>query len=106
MDPAARHDLFASSVVGIDHTNGRYADVSLERCVRCAAVWLRYLVESEGRSHAGRWFRGLLTEALAATVTPTTAVALPESLPWHFYGGSYFQALGERTAARPLRVDD
>ena len=45
MDPTARHDLFATTVVGIDPTNGRHADVTLERCLRCAAVWLRYLVE-------------------------------------------------------------
>lgn len=104
-DPEARADGFVSTSVGIDRTNGRFGEVTIERCARCDAIWLRYLVEYEGFSKSGRWYRGLVTASIASTVTPETAVAVLEALPWHYYGGSYWESNGARSAVRRIVVD-
>jgi hypothetical protein len=95
---------FDAEPVGVDQTNGRFGDVSIETCKHCGTRWLRYFVEYEAFSASGRWFRGLLTPELERTLTPTAAVALLQNLPWHFYGGSYFQTTGAKGTG-PIQVD-
>jgi len=66
---------------GIDPTRGRYADVAVDRCLTCGRSWLHYHFEFESFSRSGRWYRGLITPAVASTVTPETAAAVLEGLP-------------------------
>jgi len=47
---------------------------------------------------------GVISPDLAATLTPERAVPILESLPWHFYGGSYFRSTGKRGTG-PIFVD-
>ena len=90
------YTVFADTPVGIDYTHGRFGEVTIKRCVHCAAVWLHYLVEYEAFSQSGRWFRGLIDEARVATITAEGAIDTLKQLEWHFYGGSYFAHAGVR----------
>jgi hypothetical protein len=76
--------------IGIDETAGRFAEVSVERCVHCDRLWLRYFIESEGHSQTGRWYRGVVTAGQAQAVTPEAALDVLAGLPWLLYGGSYY----------------
>jgi hypothetical protein len=89
---------------GIDATNGRFGEVSVEKCIHCGTSWLRYFVEYEAFTASGRWFRGLMSEKAVALVSPELAVSVLESMPWHFRGGSYFGSTGE-VASGPIRAD-
>jgi len=82
--------------LGIDETNCRYAEVSVLTCKACGSLWLRYLVEFEAFTSSGRWYRGLITQAMISTITPETAISVLESMPWYFYGGSFFNSYGQR----------
>lgn len=104
MEPPFHHTNFDSHSVGIDETNGRFADVSMERCKQCGRRWLRYFVEYEAFSRSGRWYRGLMADEMAERVTPATAVSILESLEWRFCGGSYFNSSGHRHIG-PLVLD-
>src|SRR5665647_139744 len=75
--------------VGIDETEGRYAEVSVQECRECHLLWLRYAVEYEGFSKSGRWARGAIGRPDAETITPERAVSHIES-DSYVYGGSYF----------------
>ena len=63
--------------------------------------WVKFqsalTVEYEAFTASGRWFRGILSEKDALTITPENAIAYLESLPWYFAGGSYFQSTGFKT---------
>src|SRR5665213_1642351 len=50
----ARFTEFESRDAGRDETEGRFADVTLNRCRTCGRTWLRYLVEYEAFSRSGR----------------------------------------------------
>lgn len=89
-EPTASHTCFESRYVGCDRTNGRFADVTVERCTTCARLWLRYCVEYEGFSRSGRWARGLITQEDAAGITEATAAQYIDALDWHIRGGSHF----------------
>jgi hypothetical protein len=104
MTPPFDYRDFHSVPVGIDTTNGRCGEVSIETCKRCGAEWLHYLVEYEGFTGSGRWYRGLLAEEMRGSLTPERAVTLLEALPWHFYGGSFFHSTGRRGSG-PILVD-
>ncbi|MCA0358927.1 MAG: hypothetical protein LCH78_19110 [Proteobacteria bacterium] len=45
---SARFTQFDTKPLGCDETEGRFADVTLNRCRACHRLWLRYLVEYEG----------------------------------------------------------
>ena len=91
---------YDSELLGVDETNGRFGEVSVETCKACGAKWLRYFVEYEAFSESGRWYRGLVTAESLRSLTPELAVALLESLPWYFYGGSYFRTTGRKGLGR------
>ncbi len=80
---------FATTAVGLDPTNGRFGEVTVDTCRACGASWLDYHVEYEGFTASGRWYRGRITAEQAATLTPAEAVPLLEALPWWISGGSY-----------------
>ena len=69
-------------------TDARYAEITIERCTLCHSRWLHYLVEEEGISRSGRWFRGLISTD--TNVTAASAAQLLASLDWYWAGGSYF----------------
>ena len=50
----------------MDETDNRYGDVELHVCRQCGTHWLRYFVEHEAFSRSGRWYYGLLPDALSA----------------------------------------
>lgn len=96
--------LFDVKFLGVDPTNGRYGEVTLETCRECGARWLCYAVAYEGFTGSGRWFRGLLDaspENENGDPTPEGAVAVLAALPWYLAGGSYFASTGHRTSGRP-----
>jgi hypothetical protein len=96
--PPFHYTDFDSAVIGVDETNGRFGEVSIETCRRCGSKWLRYFAEFEGFTKSGRWYRGLLSEDAARSVTPETAVAVLEALEWRFVGGSYFESSGFKSS--------
>ncbi len=87
----------------MDPTNGIYADVGLDTCLHCGAIWLSYRFEYEHLPASGRWYRGIVPEAIARLVTPESAADVLECLPWWLYGGSYFGHAGRREEA-PLQL--
>lgn len=94
------HDLpphysdYTSSSLGIDKTEGRFADVTLEICKHCERKWINYLVEYEGTSRSGRYYRGLISDIALSKLTPETAVEHLEKLDWYIFGGSHFSSGG------------
>lgn len=87
--------------VGIDETDGRYAEVKILRCVECQGLWLRYFVEYEAFSRSGRWARGSVSEAEATAITPAAAGSAFEHMLGYLYGGSYFGSSGSRRGRMP-----
>ena len=81
--------------IGTDMTEGRYADVSRQRCRHCGHFWLRYQVEYEGFSRSGRWAMCPIDDASAFNLTPEQAPAALEQAAWHVYGGSYWGHAGK-----------
>ena len=104
MTPPFWYQDYETEEVGIDETNGRFGEVSVETCKWCGNLWLRYLVEYPAFSESGRWYRGLVTPEMLESLRPEQAPDLLASLPWHFYGGSYFRTTG-RKGSSPLRID-
>ncbi len=98
--PEFDYQDYVSTPLGLDMTNQRYAEVSVKICRYCGTRWLHYLVEYEGFSGSGRWFRGVLAEQDQAAITPQNAAAYLEGLEWHFCGGSYFRSRGQRCTGK------
>ncbi|MFL5539828.1 MAG: hypothetical protein ACJ8J0_12585 [Longimicrobiaceae bacterium] len=97
MTPPPDHRDYVREELGVDEGGGRYADVAIERCKYCGRPWLRYHYEIEAFTGSGRWYRGLVTPEQAARATPHNALEILASLPWHLYGGSYFETTGKRS---------
>ena len=76
-------------LVGVDTTEGRFADVTLEECRTCGDLWLGYQVEYEAFSKSGRWARRQICKADANEITPETALQYIEA-DQYAYGGTYF----------------
>lgn len=94
--PAAIDEQF----VGVDKTDGRFADVTLRRCPRCGRLWLRYQVEYEAFTSSGRWAEAPIGDDTAATITPETAAAFLDRAPFHIFGGSFWGHDGRRGRGR------
>jgi len=99
MTPPLDYRDFVAEEIGIDPRGARFADVRIERCKRCARTWLVYHYENEAFSRSGRWYRGLVTDEQAARVTPENALEILAGLPWHLYGGSFYETTGKRRDA-------
>jgi len=95
---------YDSQSLGVDETNGRFGEVTIETCKACGSKWLHYSVEYPSFSESGRWYRGLVTPEIFKLITPERAPELLASLPWHFSGGSYFRTTGRRGTG-PVMVD-
>lgn len=102
--PPIDHRDFVKTEIGIDQTKGRFADVAIDRCRHCGALWLVYHHELEAFSKSGRWYRGLITAAQAKGATAGHALRILAGLGWHLYGGSYYDSTGKRSDA-PLDVE-
>jgi len=98
--PFDYRDYDAESL-GVDMTKGRHGEVTIETCRACGSKWLRYFVEWEWLSESGRWYRGPVTAEMVESLKPEQAPELLASLPFYFYGGSYFRTLG-RKGSGPL----
>jgi hypothetical protein len=96
--PPFVHTQFERTSLGVDPQQGRYADVSLDRCRTCGRPWLHYHFELEAETASGRWYRGLLPWDVALDVTALTAASVLERLPWYFAGGSYFDSNVHRSS--------
>ena len=103
MTPPFDYRDFETTPLGVDETKGRFGEVSVETCRACGSVWLRYFLEWEWLSESGRWYRGLVTAEMVEWLQPEQAPELLSSLPWYFYGGSYFRTTG-RKGSGPLVI--
>ncbi len=92
--PAQSSSDYRTSALGVDHTNGRYADVSILQCRLCQRIWINYLVEFESFSKSGRWYKGIVSKKELSKITPENAIEYLENLDWYIYGGSYFESTG------------
>jgi hypothetical protein len=104
MTPPFHYLDYETVSLGVDMTNNRCGEVTIETCRACGSKWLRYFIEHASFSQSGRWYRGLVTSDILESLTPEQAPELISSLPWYFYGGSYFRTLG-RKGSGPLRAD-
>lgn len=98
----AARENYALTFLGVDETEGRFAEVEIGHCGRCFRYWLHYQWEVEGFSHSGRRYRTPITWLQSQNLTPETAAALLENADWYFVGGSYFGGSVHRSAG-PLR---
>ncbi len=103
MAPPFRAEDFNGTRIGVDESNGRYGDVDVETCRACGSRWLRYFVEYEAFPRSGRWYRGRLTDELAASIRAESAARILETLDWYWAGGSFFDSAGFRTSG-PLNT--
>jgi hypothetical protein len=90
--------------LGVDTTCGRYGEVTIWRCRRCARWWLHYCVEYEAFPRSGRCFMGRIAPRVAKTLRPEAAVPYLDRLDWHLYGGSYFEGQAGRSRGN-VQVD-
>jgi hypothetical protein len=94
--PSAKH----FKPLGVDPTDGRFAEVSYRFCEHCSRRWLFYQFEIEGFSRSGRWYTGLFPYEepyrVGTDPKPEEAAGLFAAMPWYVYGGSYFGHAGER----------
>lgn len=96
LNPPFNFDNYTSTRIGTDETNGRFGEVSIEKCKKCGRLWLKYKVEYEGFSNSGRWYRCQILEAEISKITPENAVDFLKKSDECFFGGSYFQTDGKR----------
>jgi hypothetical protein len=92
--PPVHYADYTVSYIGVDETNGRFAEITLQTCIHCSTKWLIYLAEFEGISKSGRWYRGVITEKELKNIEPEEVVAYLEGLDWFIFGGSYFSSTG------------
>jgi hypothetical protein len=92
--PPLHYTDYQISYMGVDETNGRFAEVTLQTCIHCGIKWLNYLVEFEAFTKSGRWYRGVIPENELKNIQPGKVVAYFEGLDWFIFGGSYFSSTG------------
>ena len=95
--PPIDHRDYEAADMGVDDDHGRFADVRIDRCRWCGRLWLHYQHELEAFSRSGRWYRGVVTPEQAAGATAANALSILAKLPWHLYGGSFFDTTGHRS---------
>jgi hypothetical protein len=96
-EPDSFRDDFERTVVGHDRRGPQtLAEVSLDRCRRCARVWLHYFMEDPEVAESSRWYRAPVPDAIAAGLTASRAAAFLESAPWRLQGGAFHGRRGRR----------
>ncbi|GAB3714299.1 hypothetical protein GCM10027592_53990 [Spirosoma flavus] len=91
--PPILYSDYTTTFVGVDETNGRFADVAVEICRHCGTAWITYQIESEAFERSGKWFRGVL-EPKDLKIRPEDVVTYLGQLDWYIYGGSYWNSSG------------
>lgn len=99
--PPFHRDDFESEAIGIDMTNLRFGEVSVETCKACGSKWLQYFVEYEAFTASGRYFRGIASLEQLQGLTPERAATVLADMTWYFRGGSYYRTPGERASGLP-----
>jgi hypothetical protein len=103
LDSGPRYpDIADQKHLGLAETDGRFTDVTLMRCARCRRLWLKYLVEREYYTSAGKWAKAPIGEDEAETMTPEKAAAFLDAAEWVVVGGSAYGHRGGRPP-RPHR---
>ena len=92
--PPLSYTDFKKAFWGVDKTNGRFAEITVQVCVHCGTKWLNYLVEFEAFSKSARWYRGVVSEKELKNLQPEKVVPYIEGLNWFIFGGSYFSSTG------------
>ncbi|RYU95723.1 hypothetical protein [Emticicia agri] len=90
--------------LGIDETNGRFAEVSIQNCKHCQTIWLHYFVEIEGFSGNIKWFKAIIDDTVLDSLTVENALEHIERAAWYFYGGSYYGS-GISVGSGKINVD-
>lgn len=98
--PETPHTHYEERSIGMDQDFG---EVSVLRCNSCGRFWLKYLMEYEHLTGAGRWFLGLIGPKAAASMKAANAKKVLESLDWYYRGGSAFGGKVIRTSPGQLR---
>lgn len=93
LDGEARYDVFEDLPLG---QGEQFSEITLKTCRTCDRRWLHLLLEFEGFSGSGRWYRGLISPD--AAVTAENAPAQLAALPGYFAGGSHFGGRVHRRA--------
>jgi len=91
--------LTVTKDLGLD---SRFGEVSVLLCPDCGQHWLRYFYEAEAFTASGRWYLGVVTPELLATVNVENAKSTLERLNWYLYGGSYYEGRSGRTSGEIL----
>ena len=99
LDGEARYDTFDERPLG---QGEQFSEITLKTCRTCGRRWLHLLLEFEGTSRSGRWYRGLLAPEQAPS--PETAPALLAALSGYFAGGSHFNGRVHRRSG-PIPLD-
>jgi hypothetical protein len=100
LDGEARYDVFDELPLGQGEAR---SDVSVQTCRSCRRRWLHLLLEFEGFTGSGRWYRGLLAPDAAASAGDAHAVLA--ALPGYFAGGSHFNGrVHRRSGPLPLQL--
>ena len=89
--------------MGVDDASGRFAEVRIDRCLRCASRWLVYFFEVVGAARSGRWYRGEIGPDDGTPLSPTDALEIIGGLEWYFVGGPWFRSEGTRTSGEIRR---
>lgn len=92
--PTSNYTEYRSSALGIDHTDGRNAEVSVQQCKLCQRIWIHYCIEFENAPQSERWYKGIVSKKDRPQISPENAVEFLESLDWYVYGGAFFESTG------------
>ncbi|WP_131724377.1 hypothetical protein [Chryseobacterium indologenes] len=92
--PTSDYTEYRSSELGIDHTNGRHGEVTIQQCKLCQRIWIHYCIEFENSSNSGRWYKGIVSKKDRTQITPENALEHLENLEWYVYGGPFFESQG------------
>lgn len=88
---------FNRSDIGEDSSG---AEISVDTCKKCGAIWLVYLIEEPHYSNSGRWWR---TKLITPEITPELSKDYIESQDWCFVGGSFHNSTGIKKNA-PIKI--
>jgi len=78
---------FEIKPIGVDD---QYGEVAVWTCKKCGRHWLRYFIEYEYLTAAGRMFTGVIAPRALAAITAENALEAFEKMDWYFRGGSAF----------------
>lgn len=68
-------------------TDDHHAEVTVETCTSCGALWLEYFFEDHHDN--GSRYRGLISKNIADQLTTENAAGFVGQLPWYWLGGTY-----------------